>query len=541
MDSTKNSSQKAANDKTAPGSPSSQNSNQIPTETAESKQDRFHVAFENAPIGMAVVDFDYRLRRVNKALCKSLGYSVKELLEQRFIDISYADDIRRDVNLAEQLFREEIPSYRIEKRFVKKDGTIAWLDVTAMLIRDDEGKPSYGLAMVEDITARKQADQALRTSEERYRSFVVNSSEGIWRMDVEQPIDIRLPFDEQISLFYKYGYLAECNDAMARMHGYDRAEDYIGLRFGDSRFASNPASTGALKKLINSNYRLVDVKTEDFDKNNSIRYLSTNLLGIIVNGMLLRIWGVQRDETDQRSAEIQLEHSHEQLRHLSAYLQSLREKEKANLAREIHDSLGQALASTKIELSLLKKMIESSDEIDRAALSQKFKEIKEGVDQAIWTVKALSTELRPGVLDKFGLAAAIEWQCEEFSRRMQIKCSCNVPEQELSLSNEISTALFRILQEALTNVAVHSQATAVELTLKVDGSRVTLTIADNGRGITEDEIQAPASLGLLGMRERVEFLKGSFTVTGKSGKGTTITAGFNLQANVVAVAGNNRA
>jgi PAS domain S-box-containing protein len=541
MDSTKNSSQQSANDQAAPGSPSSQNSNQIPTSTAESKQDRFHVAFENAPIGMAVVDFDYRLRRVNKALCKSLGYSVKELLEQRFIDISYADDIRRDVNLAEQLFREEIPSYRIEKRFVKKDGTIAWLDVTAMLIRDDEGKPSYGLAMVEDITDRKQAEQALRTSEERYRSFVVNSSEGIWRMDVEQPIDIRLPFDEQISLFYKYGYLAECNDAMARMHGYDRAEDYIGLRFGDSRFASNPASTGALKKLINSNYRLVDLKTEDFDKNNSIRYLSTNLLGIIVNGMLLRIWGVQRDETDHRSAEIQLEHSHEQLRHLSAYLQSLREKEKANLAREIHDSLGQALASTKIELSLLKKTFESSDEIDRAAISQKFKEITEGVDQAIWTVKALSTELRPGVLDKFGLAAAIEWQCEEFSRRMQIKCSCSVPEQELSLSNEISTALFRILQEALTNVAVHSQATSVELTLKVDGSRVTLTIVDNGRGITEDEIQAPTSLGLLGMRERVEFLKGSFTVTGKPGKGTTITAGFNLQANVVAIAGNNHA
>ena len=360
-------------------------------------------------------------------------------------------------------------------------------------------------------------------------------------MDVEQPIDIRLPFDEQISLFYKYGYLAECNDAMARMHGYDRAEDYVGLRFGDSRFASNPASTGALKKLINSNYRLVDLKTEDFDKNKSIRYLSTNLLGIVVNGMLLRIWGVQRDETDHRSAEIQLEHSHEQLRHLSAYLQSLREKEKANLAREIHDSLGQALASTKIELSLLKKKFEGSEEIDRDAISQKLKEITEGVDETIRTVKALSTELRPGVLDKFGLAAAIEWQCGEFSRRMQIKCSCNVPEQELSLSNDISTALFRILQEALTNVAVHSQATAVDLTLKVDGSRVTLTIADNGRGITEEEIQAPPSLGLLGMRERVEFLKGSFTVTGKPGKGTTIKAAFNLQPHVVTVAGSSHA
>jgi PAS domain S-box-containing protein len=535
MDSTKNSSQKATD------SSSSETNQSTGNQKVPEPQGRFQVAFENAPIGMAVVGFDYRLRRVNKALCSSLGYSDIELLKKRFVDISYADDIGRDVNLAERLFREEIPSYRIEKRFVKKDGTIAWLDVTAMLIRDDDGKPSYGLVMVEDITDRKKGDQALRTSEERYRSFVVNSSEGIWRMDVEQPIDIHLPADEQISLFYKYGYLAECNDAMARLHGYDRAEDYVGLRFGDSRFASNPASTGSLKKLINSNYRLIELKTEDFDQNNSIRYLSTNLIGIIVNGMLVRIWGVQRDETDQRKAELQLEHSHAQLRHLSAHIQSLREKEKANLAREIHDSLGQALASTKIELSLLKKNFESADEIDRAGISLKLKEIIEGVDQTIGTVKALSTELRPGVLDKFGLAAAIEWQCEEFTRRMQIKCSSTVPEQELSLSNEISTALFRILQEALTNVAVHSNATAVDLSLVVENSRVTLTIADNGRGITDEEIQAPNSLGLLGMRERVEFLKGSFTVTGRPGKGTTITAGFNLQTNVVAVAGTSNA
>ena len=537
MDRKKHSSHQPKADEVASGQGASRSSKEIPKGTQNDKQGRFHLAFENAPIGMAVVDFDFRLRRVNKALCNSLGYTVAELLEQRFIDISYADDLRRDVNLAEQLFREEIPSYRIEKRFVKKDGSIAWLDVTAMLIRDDEGKPSYGLAMVEDVSDRKQSNQALRTSEERYRSFVVNSSEGIWRMDVEQPIDTRLPVEEQISQFYKYGYLAECNDAMARMHGYDRAEDYVGLRFGDSRFASNPTSTGTLKKLINSNYRLVDVRTEDFNKDKSVRYLSTNLLGIVVNGMLVRIWGVQRDETDQRRAEVQLEYSHDQLRHLSAYLQSLREKEKANMAREIHDSLGQALASTKIELSLLRKQLDGPDDIDRHSFSEKLNEIIEGVDQTILTVKTLSTELRPGVLDKFGLAAAIEWQCAEFSRRMQIKCSAQVPEQELSLSNEISTALFRILQEALTNVAVHSKATAVELTLHVDDSRVTLTIADNGRGITDEEIQSPTSLGLLGMRERVEFLKGSFTVSGKPGKGTTITAGFNLQSSVVAVTG----
>jgi signal transduction histidine kinase len=129
------------------------------------------------------------------------------------------------------------------------------------------------------------------------------------------------------------------------------------------------------------------------------------------------------------------------------------------------------------------------------------------------------------VLDKFGLAAAVEWQCEEFSRRMKIECNCNVPILELNIASEISTALFRILQEALSNVARHSQATTVNVVLTADHS-VVLTVTDNGRGISQEEIKAPTALGLLGMRERVEFLRGSFSVVGRAGRGTTVRASF---------------
>lgn len=498
---------------------------------------RFRLAFENAPIGMAVVDFDYRLRRVNAALCKALDYTEAELLQQRFVDITHADDIARDMALAEQLFRGEIPTYRIEKRFVRKNGTLAWLDVTAILIRSDDGEPIYGLAMVEDITDRKRSNEALRTSEERYRSFVVNSSEGIWRLDVEQPIDIKLPAEEQISRFYKYGYLAECNDAMARMHGYERADDIVGLRFGDSRFISHPTNPNAMRKLIASNYRLLDLQTEQFDSNGATRYFSSNLIGIVVNGMLLRVWGVQREQTELRTTALELEHSHQQLRLLSGYLQGLREKEKANLARELHDAIGQSLVSIKIQTALLAKTIARAGELDVNEIAKALDEISNSLDETGRSVKSISTELRPAVLDKFGLVAAIEWQCEEFSRRMEIECRCNLPEKELNIGADISTALFRILQEALTNVVVHSKATAVTVELTVNDSTVALTISDNGRGITTDEINAPTSLGLLGMRERVEFRKGSFSVSGKHGKGTTITASFNFTNSTGAIAG----
>ena len=490
---------------------------------------RFRLAFDNAPIGMAVIDFNFRFRRVNAALCRALDYTPAELLQHRLADITHADDVGRGLVLTDQLLRGEIPSYRIEKRFIKKDGSLAWLDVTAVLMRDDDGVPLYGLAMVEDITERKRAEEALRASEERYRSFVVNSSEGIWRLDVEEPIDVKLPVDEQISQFYKYGYMAECNDAMARMHGYQRADDVLGLRFGDSRFASHPANTSVMRKLIASKYRLLDLQTAQFDNEGGTRYFSSNLIGIIVNGMLLRVWGVQRDQTELRTTALRLEHSHQQLRQLSGYLQRIRENEKANLSRELHDTIGQALAGIKIQTALLKKSISTSRQIDVDHVVQELEEIGRAVEETARSVKAISTELRPGVLDKFGLAAAIEWQCQETSRRLKIDCQANVPQEELRIAPEISTALFRILQEALTNVAVHANADMVNVDLVVTDNAISLVISDNGRGITPDEIKAPNSLGLLGMRERVEFLKGSFSVSGAPGRGTTIRATFNLR------------
>jgi PAS domain S-box-containing protein len=492
-------------------------------------EDRFRYAFDNAPMGMAVVDFDLSLRRVNAALCEALGYTAEELLKQRLIDITHPDDLKRDLGLADRVLSGEIPSYRIEKRFLKKDGSLAWLEVTAMLIRGDEGEPLYGLAMVEDITARRRNAEALRASEERYRSFVVNSSEGIWRLDVEEPIDTKLPPDEQISLLYKHGYMAECNDAMARMHGYERADDIVGLRFGDSRFSSHPANTAVMRKLIARNYRLLDLQTEDLGAG-GIRYFSSSLIGIVLNGMLLRIWGVQKDQTELRKTANQLEQSHRQLHALSGHLQALREREKAALAREIHDTVGQSLTSIKIELALLKGKIKKAE---LETVDTCLDEIIQSLDQTVQSVKTFATELRPAVLDKFGLSAAIDWQCTEFSRRLKIVCDCRLPMEELELAPELSTALFRILQEALTNVAQHSQAKAASVDLEVDDSRVVLSVRDDGIGITTEAIEAPSSLGLLGMSERIKFLGGSFSISGKSGQGTLVRVSVPFTTKVV--------
>lgn len=488
-------------------------------------QGRFRLAFDSAPIGMAIVGLDYRLLRVNKALCEALAYDEKELLASTFLDITHPDDKSRDRVLAAKLFRGEIPSYRLEKRYFNKKGSLVWLDLTAVAIRNELGQPLYGLAMVEDITERRRAEEALRTSEERYRSFIVNSSEGIWRFETERPIDTKLPVDEQIALFYKYGYLAECNDAMALMYGHERADDIVGARFGDFALAANPANVHVLRDFIDSGYRLQQVEITEPDTLRPRKCFSTSLIGIVINGFLLRVWGTQRDETQRKTAEIELEYSHQQLRSLAAYLQNLRERERSDIAREMHDVLGQGLTALKIDLAWIKKSLpDSSNKAVLAGMANRLNDATRLLNDAIAAVKTLSTELRPGVLDKFGLVAAVEWQGQEFERRTGIKCESRLPNAELNIGPERSTAIFRILQEALSNVARHSTAKNVSIELKPNDQELSLKVRDDGRGINTDEALAPDSLGLLGMRERAQMVGGNFTVYGKPGEGTTAEA-----------------
>jgi two-component system, NarL family, sensor histidine kinase UhpB len=488
-------------------------------------EERARLAFDNAPIGMALVGLDYRLHKVNRALCEALGYGERELLDSTFVEITHPDDRGEDLTLAGQLFRGEIPSYRLEKRFVTKDGRLVWLDLTALVVRGGDGEPLYGLAMVEDITARKRAEEALRTSEERYRSFVVNSSEAIWRFEIEQPFETTLPADEQIELLYRHAYLSECNDATARMQGRRRAEDLVGKRLTDLIPAPEPRNLATLHTFIAYGYRIHEAETAIVRPDVGERVLLNSIIGTVASGRLLRVWGVQRDITERRRAERQLEESRSQMRALAAHLQATRERELARVSREVHDALGQPLAALKIVVSWLRrKLPEAAKPPVRDEMEQRFDDATALIAETLTSVKGLAAELRPRVLDTLGLAAAVEWQCQEFERRVSIACECRLPEEELPLGVEKSTALFRILQEALTNVARHSGASRVRVELKAGDDGVSLSVRDNGRGITEAEASALTSLGLLGMHERAALLGGDLTVEGSKGKGTLVVA-----------------
>lgn len=218
------------------------------------------------------------------------------------------------------------------------------------------------------------------------------------------------------------------------------------------------------------------------------------------------------------------ERSTEQLRLLAAHLQSAREEERITIAREIHDEIGTLMTAIKMDLAFLNKEITSANPPkSRETLREEINATTKLVDDAIRTVHQVALELRPAVLDHLGLHSALEWQVREFQARTKIECEFASDLDLLTLDAERSTAVFRILQEALTNVARHAHATRVQVSLQEQDHQFTMVVQDNGQGISNQQILGTGRFGLLGMSERAHIFGGDVAIHGTPGQGTTVT------------------
>jgi PAS domain S-box-containing protein len=232
-----------------------------------------------------------------------------------------------------------------------------------------------------------------------------------------------------------------------------------------------------------------------------------------------------RDITIRKQAEDALDTSHTQLRAMLARLQTVREEEATRISREIHDELGQKLTGLKMDLIWVeRKLSELPGGTAVNAILQRFSETPKMVDAITTAVQVIAAELRPVVLDKLGLGTALQYEARRLHERTSISCQVRLPEKEQEMLPELSTALFRIFQECLTNITRHSKASEVKVELKTEDGWVTLCVQDNGRGITVAELVSPVSLGLLGMKERAALLGGKITITSADDQGTVVTA-----------------
>lgn len=234
-----------------------------------------------------------------------------------------------------------------------------------------------------------------------------------------------------------------------------------------------------------------------------------------------------RDITERKRFEAELRKSQGELRSLAGYLEQAREAERTRIAREIHDELGQMLTGLKMDLAWLEKKLGESAE--PFTLLVKVQSMFGLLHSMVQTVRRISSELRPGILDTLGLEAAVEWQARDFQERTGIRCAVAGRLRENALSRPAMTALFRVLQESLTNVARHARAHNLRVKLAETGGRVVLEIADDGRGITPAELRKDGTFGLLGMRERLAVLGGECDIAGEPGRGTTVRVSVPVQ------------
>ncbi|HTZ16834.1 MAG TPA: GAF domain-containing sensor histidine kinase [Dissulfurispiraceae bacterium] len=246
---------------------------------------------------------------------------------------------------------------------------------------------------------------------------------------------------------------------------------------------------------------------EDQQLNSQHReFLST--IGNALSGIIIR-----------KEAEDNLRDSREQLRRLAVHLQTSREEERTEFAREVHDELGQALTALKMDMFWIRKRLPEHE----GPLVAKIDAGLDLVDSTLRSVRRICTELRPDILDHLGIVAAVEWQIEEFRKRTGISCSVKISPRDIELDRNLSIFLFRIIQEAFTNIIRHSGATEVSFAMEGSKESVSVRIADNGKGILKKHISGAKSFGILGIKERVHFWNGNFSIEGAPGKGTTLT------------------
>jgi two-component system sensor histidine kinase UhpB len=387
-------------------------------------------------------------------------------------------------------------------------------------LRDPDGRIIGVVGVGFDITTRRAAEVALRQSEERLQLVSLATNDALWDWDLVSGA-VWWGKGFETVFWYETGELAAHYVTwQSLIHPDDRQRVVAAVR---AAIDGGSTSWSAEYRFRRRDGSYADV----YDRGYVIHDPATR--------KPMRTVGSMMDITHRKRAEEQLQASRAALRLLAARHQDVREDERTRIAREIHDSLGQALTALKLQLASAQAAAASAAPAHPAhpappapplPLAARLRETAQMVDDLVKSVRRIATELRPPILDELGLAAAVEWLAQDFARRTGIACTATLHPIEVPISNEHATALFRIVQEALTNVSRHAAASAADIELGIDGDCVVLQINDDGRGITEKVASGPGSLGILGMRERAAALGGVLEVVPRAGGGTRVAAWF---------------
>jgi PAS domain S-box-containing protein len=387
---------------------------------------------------------------------------------------------------------------RRKKPLVAKLPALSRRELVARLSEAEETLRAIRSGEVDAIVVNRQGEEkvfTLQGADHTYRVFVERMNEGAAVLSCDHTV-------------------LHCNGRFARFLGA-RLQSVIGSSMLDLVWPDDhPKLDALLRRAAHRNCR-GEIRLQSRKGASLSVQLSLNPLRLDSTRAVCLI---ASDLSETKRAEQELRASSEQLRNLAAHLLSVREEERARISREVHDELGQSLTAVKMDLAWLAGRLPRRN----GQMLKRIRSTRQLADSIIQSIRRISTELRPAVLD-LGLAAAVEWQVQEFEARSGIQCKVRLLTREVVASNA-STAMFRIFQETLTNVARHAKATRAEVVLQKQRDRLVLLIHDNGRGFDQADPALSKSLGLLGMRERAAILGGRVNISSAPGKGTTVTA-----------------
>ena len=437
-----------------------------------------------------------------------LGYTAEDFMSARvsWPGITHPKDVPRLEQEVGNLLAAGRDEWSQQYRLVAKDGRTVWVEDRDRVVRDAAGKATHIQAIIMDITGYKRVEEQLRESEARFKDLAETIRDVFW---ISTPTIDRMLF---VSPAYETIWGRTCESLYQRP-----------LSFAEAVHPEDQARFMAAVPLHAKGKWEIEYRILRPD--GAVRWILDRGFPIRDDqGTVVRMCGIAKDITERKRAEEELRGSREALRALFTRLELAREEERTRVARDIHDDLGQNLTAIKMDLRWIERALE------KAAASPGLDAVKaraisaiEVADAMTAVVQELATQLRPGVLDKLGLGPAIRFELRRFQAHSGIKCGASVPDALPSPAPAVATALFRILQECLTNVARHSGATRTSVRLDVRGNDLLLRVHDNGSGIAAEALDRPMSLGLLGMKERAAVLDGEVTIRRNRNRGTVVT------------------
>ena len=455
----------------------------------------------NGIVITGLADADYAIIYANEAFLRITGYSMQEVLGRNCRIMQDDDRDQAGVTELRVALQSNRDAHAILRNY-RKDGSLFWNEIYISPIHDQQNRVTHYVGVLNDVTHRVEMEYELSKSEARMRAIFDNVSDGIIIID-------------------ENGIIEKLNPSAKKLFGYS-AEELIGHDINKLMPEPDRSRHGSYLKnyLNNGDAKIIGTRREvsGLRKDGSVFSMELGVSEFNVEQRHFFI-GTAHDITERKKAE-------RALRDLSGYLETAREDERTRIAREIHDELGSLLTALKMDLSWLNKQLPEELSLCHGKISV----MNRHLDDGIQTVRRIIADLRPSILDHLGLLAAIEWKLDEFTEQSGIQYELTVPEHNIVMDESRDIAVFRIMQEALSNIALHSGANKVTLDVETDTNSLMMKITDNGCGITKAQMHKPGKYGILGMNERARHFGGEVVITSYPGKGTTLVLNMHLKS-----------